>query len=222
VKSLAPVILVVDSEEIIRKSCANILSAEGCSVETAVDAWDGLNKMRARKNNFEIVITETSLQDITGIKFLRKIKSEYPDTDVITLSRYGSAKTLGDAIKNGAYACIEKPFVPETLLNCVIRCLERRKLMSENMRLKYKIRNIHIPEDSVEMPATLVELNKIKKALRKKSVETIEKIFVTAALDKNGWNITRASGAVGMQRTNFHALMRKYDVSKKNKNRQTH
>lgn len=221
-KLFAPAILVVDSEEIIRNTCANILSAEGCFVETAVDAWDALNKIRSGKNDFDIVITEMPLQDIDGIEFLRKIKSEQCDIDVIALSRYGSAKALGDALKNGAYTCIEKPFAHEVLLNSIMRCLERRKLMFENLRLKYEIKNINKSEVSGETPSTLEELNKIKKMLRKKAVENIEKFFVTAALDKNRWNITRAAESVGMQRTNFHALMRKYNVSKKLKTRQTH
>jgi len=45
-------------------------------------------------------------------------------------------------------------------------------------------------------------------------VEDIEKTFVMAALRRNKWNISQAASDVGMQRTNFHALLKKYNLSK--------
>ena len=54
-----------------------------------------------------------------------------------------------------------------------------------------------------------------KKNLRLKSVEDIEKNFLLEALKRNNMNISRASSDVGMQRTNFHALMKKYNITAK-------
>jgi DNA-binding NtrC family response regulator len=69
-------------------------------------------------------------------------------------------------------------------------------------------------EESFETPKTLEELKKIRKDLRHKSVEDIEKNFLVAALERNNWNITKAAGEVGMQRSNFHGLLKKYNISR--------
>ena len=62
------------------------------------------------------------------------------------------------------------------------------------------------------MPRTGEELKQIKKAAREKSVEEIEKLFVLEALKRNAWNVTRSAEETGMQRANFQALMKKYDI----------
>ena len=58
------------------------------------------------------------------------------------------------------------------------------------------------------------ELKGRKKGLRLKSIEDIEKAFLVDALKRNEWNISRAALDVGMQRTNFHALLKKYNISR--------
>jgi DNA-binding NtrC family response regulator len=65
-----------------------------------------------------------------------------------------------------------------------------------------------------DIPKTSEELKERKKDLRSKSIEEVEKSFIIGALKRNDWNITRASADVGMQRTNFHALMKKYEITK--------
>ena len=55
-------------------------------------------------------------------------------------------------------------------------------------------------------------MKEIKKHLREKAVEEIEKAFILNALERNNWNVTRASDDVGMLRPNFQALMRKYNL----------
>ena len=64
----------------------------------------------------------------------------------------------------------------------------------------------------LEVPRTGDELKRIKKAAREKSVEGIEKAFVIEALKRNSWNVTRSAEETGMQRANFQALMKKYNV----------
>lgn len=64
----------------------------------------------------------------------------------------------------------------------------------------------------IQVPLTSEELKEIKKHLREKAVEDVEKNFLLKALERNNWNITRAADEVGMLRPNFQALMRKYNV----------
>jgi DNA-binding NtrC family response regulator len=69
-----------------------------------------------------------------------------------------------------------------------------------------------LPHLDLDVPRTGEELKQMKKAVRQKSVESVEKQFVLGALKRNGWNVTRAAEETGMQRSNFQALMAKYDI----------
>jgi transcriptional regulator with GAF, ATPase, and Fis domain len=74
--------------------------------------------------------------------------------------------------------------------------------------------NIVEPSASLdlEVPRTGDELKRVKKLAREKSVETIEKLFVLEALKRNAWNATKSAAETGMQRANFQALMKKYNI----------
>jgi DNA-binding NtrC family response regulator len=62
------------------------------------------------------------------------------------------------------------------------------------------------------VPTTSDELKEIKKQIREKAVEEIERAFVISALERHHWNVTKAAEEVGMLRPNFQALMRKYHL----------
>ena len=62
------------------------------------------------------------------------------------------------------------------------------------------------------IPMTSEELKDIKKQLREKAVEEVERAFLLSALERHDWNVTRAAEEVGMLRPNFQALMRKYNL----------
>ena len=66
-------------------------------------------------------------------------------------------------------------------------------------------------------PTTNAELKQVKKAIRQKAVQKVEKNFLLNALTKNGWNVTRAAEKTGLQRTNFQSLMKKHGIRLPNK-----
>jgi DNA-binding NtrC family response regulator len=63
------------------------------------------------------------------------------------------------------------------------------------------------------VPETNEELKQVKKEIRQKAVGRVERAFVLNALARSDWNVTRAAANAGMQRTNFHSLMKKYAIS---------
>ncbi len=63
-----------------------------------------------------------------------------------------------------------------------------------------------------DVPKTSDELKRFKKLARENSVKNIEKLFILEALKRNDWNVTKSAEDTGMQRTNFQALMKKYDI----------
>jgi DNA-binding NtrC family response regulator len=85
-----------------------------------------------------------------------------------------------------------------------------------------EITSLHISSvlyktDSIEssvLPKNIYDLNSFKKQIKESSIKEIEKLFVTEALLRNNWNISKASLDVSMQRSNFQALMKKYGIKK--------
>jgi transcriptional regulator with GAF, ATPase, and Fis domain len=68
------------------------------------------------------------------------------------------------------------------------------------------------PRLDLEVPRTSEDLKRVKKLVREKSVESVEKLFVQETLKRNDSNVTRSAEETGMQRTNFQAMMKKYNI----------
>ncbi|HXD40075.1 MAG TPA: sigma-54 dependent transcriptional regulator [Ramlibacter sp.] len=68
------------------------------------------------------------------------------------------------------------------------------------------------PRSDLEVPRTSDDLKRVKKIAREKSVEDIEKLFIHETLKRNVWNVTKSAEETGMQRANFQALMKKYNI----------
>ena len=64
----------------------------------------------------------------------------------------------------------------------------------------------------LEVPRTSEDLKRIKKIAREKSVEDVEKLFILETLKRNDSNVTKSAEETGMQRSNFQALMKKYNI----------
>jgi transcriptional regulator with GAF, ATPase, and Fis domain len=70
-----------------------------------------------------------------------------------------------------------------------------------------------LPAELTHIPETADELKQVKKKIRQKAIESVERAFLIRALDQCDWNVTRAAEKVGMQRPNFQALLKKQEIS---------
>jgi DNA-binding NtrC family response regulator len=96
----------------------------------------------------------------------------------------------------------------------VRNAIERAVILCEKDRIS--LRELPLLDD-VELlmeyiPSTNEELKKLKKEIRQKAVNKVERSFVLNALMQNDWNVTRAAEKVGLQRTNFQSLMKKHSI----------
>jgi DNA-binding NtrC family response regulator len=87
-------------------------------------------------------------------------------------------------------------------------------LASDNVIRQAHLVNIleSLPAQDIEVPRTSDDLKRVKKLAREKSVEDLEKRFVQETLRRNNANVTRSAEETGMQRSNFQALMKKYNI----------
>lgn len=110
-------ILVIDDEDIVRKSCERTLEPEGYIVRVASGGKEGIDFLE--KESFNLVLLDLKMPDIDGIEVLNKIKVTWPDTKVVMITGYSTVDTAVQALRLGAFNFIEKPFTPDTLISAV-------------------------------------------------------------------------------------------------------
>ncbi len=140
-------ILVLDDEEIIRKSALRVLEPAGYWVKTTASPKEALTF--AGTFSIDLVLSDLKMPEMDGIEFLKRVKEVSPDTEVVIITGYGTVPGAVSALRYGAYDYIEKPINPEDLLLTVKRCLERKKLLTENLRLKREVRALYSLENMV-------------------------------------------------------------------------
>jgi len=118
-------ILVVDDEEVICNSLRKILTRKDYLVETALNADDALEKIQHK--NFDLVITDIMMPGLDGIDFLKYIKDNYPEIDVMMITGFPSIESTVRSIKLGAFDYIQKPFTPQEILGRMIKVTEFRE-----------------------------------------------------------------------------------------------
>ncbi len=118
-------VLIVDDEAIVRVSCQRILVPEGYEVRSAGSATEGFAILA--DGPIDVVLTDLKMPDIDGIELLRRVKEEWPDTEVIVITGYQTINTAVQAIKLGAFDYIEKPFVPDDIVEAIEKAIAHRR-----------------------------------------------------------------------------------------------
>jgi heterodisulfide reductase subunit A len=115
-------ILVVDDELSIRDSLKEWLEEEDFSVEMAASGLDALEKLD--KKQYQLMLTDIKMPQMSGVELLKKAKSAYPDLSVVMMTAYATVETAVEAMKTGALDYLIKPFDPDTLVPMVIRIFQ--------------------------------------------------------------------------------------------------
>ena len=133
-----PRILVVDDEEYTRAYFKGILSPEDYHVSFAKDGSEALEKWS--NESFDLIIMDIRMPGIDGMEALKRIRVLDMDTMIIMISAYGDMDSVIDAMRLGANDFFAKPFSSIDKIKLDIKnCLERRRLLRENERLKEQI-----------------------------------------------------------------------------------
>ncbi|WP_028293910.1 sigma-54-dependent transcriptional regulator [Oceanobacter kriegii] len=130
-------VLVVDDEESVRKALSQTLVIEGFDVITAANGREALDSIRADWQG--VVITDINMPVMDGMELMREIRSIDADLPVIMLTGHGDVSIAVEAMRNGAYDFLEKPFSSEVLLETVQRAHEKRLLTLENRKLREEV-----------------------------------------------------------------------------------
>lgn len=131
-------VLIVDDDAFFRTLCSDILSNGGFSVKTSSSGQDALHKIE--NEPFDIVVTDLVMPDISGLSVLQKTKQINALIDVIVVTGHGSIETAIEALKNGAFDYIRKPVNEDELILTANSCMEKKKLLEENIEMRQSLR----------------------------------------------------------------------------------
>ena len=164
-------ILVVDDEPGIREGCRRILSREGCQVEVAATGEEGWEKMQSQP--FDLILLDVMMPDVGGIELLKRLVARDPDAVCIIITGYATIELAVQAMREGAYHFIAKPFEADLLRMTVRQGLERRHLRLETHRLAQlqaekealERRNVELEREALRQRAEqMAELARLKSA----------------------------------------------------------
>jgi DNA-binding NtrC family response regulator len=127
-------ILVVDDELIMRESLAGWLERDGHIVEKAESGEEALEKIKT--THFDILLLDIKMEGISGLEVLTKIKQNDSDIEIVMITAYGSIPTAIEAIRNGAFDYLLKPFDPIELGVIIDKIIKHQAQARENLYLK--------------------------------------------------------------------------------------
>jgi len=163
--------LIVDDEVIIRESLRDWLSDVGHQVLTAENGLQALEIIEKEKPG--IVFADLVMPGMDGIELLKRTKEISPDIDVVIITAYGSIPTAINAMREGAYDYIEKPFCPERAELLVDKLVEHQRLIEENISLHQKLEERYQFENIIAKSSEMRQVIEIIKVVAKSNATVL-------------------------------------------------
>jgi len=151
-----PQLLIVDDELHVRESLSHWFAEDGYDVVAADSGKQALALLGRR--SFDIVITDIRMPGMDGLELQQRILEVDPDLAIIVITAYASVSTAVQALKEGAYDYLAKPFDPEEMTRVVEKAWEKQRLRKENVLLKERLKGSGprlIVGDSPDMAAVM-------------------------------------------------------------------
>lgn len=148
--------LIVDDEESVRDSLYNWFIEDGYDVDCAANAKEALTKIEA--GNFDIILADIKMPGMDGLEMHRRIKAINSEVIVIVMTAFASVETAVQALKDGAFDYITKPFDPDDLSHLVRNATNQISLRYENEALKNKVVSLENIEDIVGNSKAMIKV----------------------------------------------------------------
>ena len=150
----SPHILVVDDELSMRELLEYMLGKENYKVSTAESGREAIALLE--KEHFDLLLCDIRLGDITGLDVLRASKKHHPDNAVILISAYATTETAVEAMNEGAFDYVPKPFDKDELMATIAKALELGSIEHEKKQIDDELqKNLHFGMIVGNSPAML-------------------------------------------------------------------
>jgi DNA-binding NtrC family response regulator len=140
-------ILIVDDEESVRDSLYNWFIEDGYHVECAENAKKALSMLE--NEGFDIILADIKMPGMDGLDMLRRIKLLKSDSIVIVMTAFATVDTAVQALKDGAFDYVTKPFDPDDLSHLIRNASKQIVLSEENENLRQKVVSLENVEDLI-------------------------------------------------------------------------
>jgi DNA-binding NtrC family response regulator len=140
-------ILIVDDEESVRDSLYNWFIEDGYHVECAESAMTALKLLESE--SFDIILADIKMPGMDGLEMLRRIKLLKNDSIVIVMTAFATVDTAVQALKDGAFDYVTKPFDPDDLSHLIRNASKQITLTEENENLKNRVVTLESVEDLI-------------------------------------------------------------------------
>jgi diguanylate cyclase (GGDEF)-like protein len=127
-------ILIVEDDSFFREVFADLLKEDGYSVDVASSGESALEMIALKE--YQLVVTDLVMQNISGLDILSKVKQMDSTIDVIMVTGHANMETAIFALKNGAKDYLVKPINHDEFKHTVAKCMEQRRILDENQELK--------------------------------------------------------------------------------------
>lgn len=118
-------ILVVDDDEVVRRSHLRSLAGANCDVKAV---WDGAEALRAMAEQpFDVVLLDLRMPGVDGMSVLRTIKQKWPESEVVIITGYPTIDSAKEAVRLGAYDYLAKPVGPDDVINAANGAVMQKK-----------------------------------------------------------------------------------------------
>jgi DNA-binding NtrC family response regulator len=151
-------ILIVDDEESVRDSLYNWFIEDGYEVECAENAKQALAILELRK--MDIILADIKMPGMDGMEMHRRIRSLDKDSIVIIMTAFASVTTAVQALKDGAYDYITKPFDPDDLSHLIRNATSQISLKNENKELRNKVISLENVDDLIGSSEKMIKVLK--------------------------------------------------------------
>jgi putative nucleotidyltransferase with HDIG domain len=151
-------ILVVDDEETIREIVSSMLGGAHFQTRQAASGVEALSILESG-DDFDLVLSDLMMAEMDGIALLERAKERYPDMPIVMVTAVHDIQVALQALRNGAYDYLLKPFEREQLLATVRRALEHRHLKRENDAYRSNLETL-VAARTQQLKAALSDLEK--------------------------------------------------------------
>jgi DNA-binding NtrC family response regulator len=131
----------VDDDDIVREVIKSLLSQEKYSVVTARDGVEAINILRME--DAHLVITDLRMPGADGLEVLKYTIRNNPDTAVVILTAFGTLDTALEALKEGAYDYLTKPFKVLEIISLADKAYKQALIMKDNRELRKHLRDTY-------------------------------------------------------------------------------
>jgi DNA-binding NtrC family response regulator len=137
IMSKMPRILVVDDEKAMRESLNDWLKEDGYQVGLAESGNMAIDM--AREDPWEVILLDLKMPGMNGLETLKKLKEVRPDAEILMMTAYATVDTAVQAMKEGAFDYLVKPFDPDEVEMLIQKIVAHRDLVLENILLRKKL-----------------------------------------------------------------------------------